>query len=216
MLRAPKNPSDTAYSTSMIMYGSSPIHISSCLRGIPTHEDSVNLSRDPSSLRTTMVMRSVAVIGESTLASLEPEHIEHVVPTRGLGGDPGGGAQGTDGEDGPRGGAVADLQSLAGAEEVRRMLADDIATADRRHADLAARSGPDVAIARVAFDLVVIDAVAGRDRTGDHQGGARGGVPLGAVMGLDDLGVPLRAERAGGLANQAAPEGDSSEERRGW
>src|SRR5258707_428795 len=57
MLRAPKNPSDTAYSTSMIMYGSSPIHISSCLRGIPTHEDSVNLSRDPSSLRTTMVMR---------------------------------------------------------------------------------------------------------------------------------------------------------------
>src|SRR5688572_33073294 len=62
MLRAPKKPSDTAYSTSMIMYGSSPIHISSCLRGIPTHELSVNLSRVPSSLRTTIVIRSVAVI----------------------------------------------------------------------------------------------------------------------------------------------------------
>jgi hypothetical protein len=62
--RAPKKPSDTAYSTSMIMYGSSPIHISSCLRGMPTQDDSVNLSREPSSLRTTMVMRSVAVTAE--------------------------------------------------------------------------------------------------------------------------------------------------------
>src|SRR5690349_1485781 len=62
MLRAPKKPSDTAYSTSTIMYGSSPIHISSCLRGMPTHELSVNLSRVPSSLRTTIVIRSVAVI----------------------------------------------------------------------------------------------------------------------------------------------------------
>jgi hypothetical protein len=70
MLRAPKKPSDTAYSTSMIMYGSSPIHISSCLRGIPTHELNVNLSRDPSSLRTTIVMRSVAVIGDQTVARL--------------------------------------------------------------------------------------------------------------------------------------------------
>src|ERR1041384_6319393 len=98
MLRAPKKPSDTAYSTSMIMYGSSPIHISSCLRGIPTQEESVNLSREPSSLRTTMVMRSVAVIGEATVASLEAEHIEHVVPTGGLGGDPGRRPQGTRGQ----------------------------------------------------------------------------------------------------------------------
>src|ERR1041384_7708103 len=102
MLRAPKKPSDTAYSTSMIMYGSSPIHISSCLRGIPTHEDSVNLSREPSSLRTTIVMRSVAVIGVATVASLEPQHIEHVVPTGWLGGYPGRGAQRPGGKDRPR------------------------------------------------------------------------------------------------------------------
>src|SRR6185436_9702044 len=93
MLRAPKKPSDTAYSTSMIMYGSSPIHISSCLRGIPTHEESVNLSRDPSSLRTTIVMRSVAVIGGGTVASLEPEYIEHVVSTGRLADRPGSGAE---------------------------------------------------------------------------------------------------------------------------
>src|SRR6185295_9999941 len=117
MLRAPKNPSDTAYSTSMIMYGSSPIHISSCLRGIPTHEDSVNLSRDPSSLRTTMVMRSVAVIGDATVASLEPEHIEHVVPTWRLAGDPRRGAEGTGGEDRARAGPVADLDPLGRPEE---------------------------------------------------------------------------------------------------
>src|ERR1700710_1464232 len=117
MLRAPKNPSDTAYSTSMIMYGSSPIHISSCLRGIPTHDDSVNLSRDPSSLRTTIVMRSVAVIGRGTVASLEPEHIEHVVPARDLPEHPGGGPQRAHGEDRPRRRAVADLEALAGAEE---------------------------------------------------------------------------------------------------
>src|ERR1700710_2800444 len=112
MLRAPKNPSDTAYSTSMIMYGSSPIHISSCLRGIPTHEESVNLSRDPSSLRTTIVMRSVAVIGRGTVASLEAEHIEHVVSTGGLVDDPRGGAQRAGGEDGARRRAVADLDPL--------------------------------------------------------------------------------------------------------
>ena len=76
MLRAPKNPSETAYSTSMIMYGSSPIHISSCLRGIPTHDDSVNLSRDPSSLRTTIVMRSVAVTGAPYYPSPSTSSIE--------------------------------------------------------------------------------------------------------------------------------------------
>src|SRR6187431_3296261 len=94
MLRAPKKPSETAYSTSMIMYGSSPIHISSCLRGMPTHDDSVNLSRDPSSLRTTIVMRSVAVIGPVTLARrLEAEHREHVVAAGWLADDPRRGTQ---------------------------------------------------------------------------------------------------------------------------
>src|SRR5882724_11897794 len=127
MLRAPKNPSDTAYSTSMIMYGSSPIHISSCLRGIPTHEDSVNLSRDPSSLRTTIVMRSVAVMERSTVASLEPEHIEHVVPSRGPTDRPRRGPQCAGGEDRARGRAVADLEPLAGAEEAGRVLAHDVA-----------------------------------------------------------------------------------------
>src|SRR5262245_7470442 len=142
MLRAPKNPSDTAYSTSMIMYGSSPIHISSCLRGIPTHEDSVNLSREPSSLRTTIVMRSVAVIARATVASLEPEHIEHVVPTGGLANNPGGGAEGAGGKDRARGGPVTDLDALGGPEEIRGVLADDISAADGRHADLAARPRP--------------------------------------------------------------------------
>src|ERR1043165_2359971 len=143
MLRAPKNPSDTAYSTSMIMYGSSPIHISSCLRGIPTHDDSVNLSREPSSFRTTIVMRSVAVIGEGTVASLEPEHIEHVVPTGGLADDPGGGAQGAEGEDGARGGAVPPLDGLGGTKEVGGVLPDDVPAADRRYTDLAARPRAD-------------------------------------------------------------------------
>src|SRR5262245_4495525 len=125
MLRAPKNPSDTAYSTSMIMYGSSPIHISSCLRGIPTHEESVNLSRDPSSLRTTIVMRSVAVIGAATVASLEPEHIEHVVPAGRSTADPGGRPERAGGEDRARRGPVTDLEPLAHAIEARGVLADD-------------------------------------------------------------------------------------------
>src|SRR3954470_23287023 len=111
----------------MIMYGSSPIHISSCLRGIPTHEESVNLSRDPSSLRTTIVMRSVAVIARGTLASLEAQDIEHVVPTWRLTDGPDRSAQGAGGEDRTRRGAVADLDALRGAEEGRRVLADDVA-----------------------------------------------------------------------------------------
>src|SRR4051794_32377258 len=151
----------------MIMYGSSPIHISSCLRGIPTHEESVNLSRDPSSLRTTIVMRSVAVIGEGTVASLEAEHIEHVVAAGRLAEHPGRGAQGADREDRARRRAVADLEALGGAEERRGVLADHVAAAHRRDPDLAARPRPDVAVAAVALDLIVVDAMTGRDRPGD-------------------------------------------------
>src|SRR5262245_27817206 len=196
----------------MIMYGSSPIHISSCLRGIPTHEDSVNLSREPSSLSTTIVMRSVAVIREATVASLEPEHIEHVVPTRRLAMRPGGGPKRADREDRARRGAVADLEALRRAEEVRSVLADDVAAAHRRHADLAARARPDVAVAAVALDAVVVRAVAGRDRPGDHQRRPRRSVALGAVMGLDDLGVPLGAERARRLTDQPGDEVDPERE----
>src|SRR5215470_13706762 len=155
MLRAPKNPSDTAYSTSMIMYGSSPIHISSCLRGIPTHEDRVNLSRDPSSLSTTIVMRSVAVIREATVASLEPEHIEHVVPTCRLATGPGGGPERADREDRARGGAVADLAAHGRAEAVGRVLTHDGVARHARDGDLGPRPRPDVAVAGVPLDAVV-------------------------------------------------------------
>src|SRR5215468_9782009 len=106
MLRAPKKPSETAYSTSMIMYGSSPIHISSCLRGMPTHELSVNLSREPSSLRTTIVMRSVAVTVGTLARSREIEDVEHVVPSGRLADDPGRRAEGAGREDRARGGAM--------------------------------------------------------------------------------------------------------------
>src|SRR5579862_7618703 len=75
MLRAPKKPSATAYSTSITMYGSSPIHMSSCLRGMPTHELSVNFSRVPSSFRTTIVMRSVAVIPRTLARALHAEQL---------------------------------------------------------------------------------------------------------------------------------------------
>src|SRR5437868_5015484 len=109
-------------------------------------------------------MRSVAVIGETTVASLEPEHIEHVVPTGGLTDDPGGGAQGPEGEDRARGSAMAHLDALGGAEEVRGVLTDDVAAADRRHTDLPARPRADLTVAAVALDPVVVDAVAGRDR----------------------------------------------------
>src|SRR5829696_3466262 len=149
MLRAPKKPSETAYSTSMIMYGSSPIHISSCLRGIPTHELSVNLSRDPSSLRTTIVIRSVAVIGERTVPptprrgranprphgarSLEAQHGQHVVAARRLADDPGGGAQRAGGEDVARRRAVPDLDPLGRTEEVDHVLPDHVTAAHGRH-----------------------------------------------------------------------------------
>src|SRR5262245_11038541 len=161
--------------------------MSSCLRGIPTHEESVNLSRDPSSLRTTIVMRSVAVIGEGTVASLEPEHIEHVVPAGWLGVDPGGRPERTRRENRARGGAVTDLEAFGGAEEVGGVLADDVAAAHRGHADLTARAGADVAIAGMALDAVVVRAVAGRNRPGDHQRRPRRSIALGAVVGLDDL-----------------------------
>src|SRR5262245_18773056 len=114
-------------------------------------------------------MRSVAVIAAAILASLEPEYSEHVVPSRRLVANPDRRPQRAEREDRARRRTVADLESLACAEEVRRVLADDVTAAHRLHADLTRRTRPDLTVARVTLDLVVVAAVTRRDRPRDHE-----------------------------------------------
>src|SRR5262249_27937805 len=113
------------------------------------------------------------------------------------------------GKDDARGGTMRDLDALCLPEKVGNVLADDIATAQGRDADLAARPSADLAVSSVALDLVVIGAVTRCDRARDRERGARRRVALGAMVGLDDLGIPFRAERARSLAHETEHEVDA-------
>src|SRR5690349_5620495 len=103
---------------------------------------------------------------------------------------------------------MRELDALAHAEEIRDMLADDIAAAHRRHTDLAARTHTDVTVAGMALDAIVIDAASRGDCTPDRECRSRRRVALGAVMGLDDFSVPVGTEHLCRLAHQTQHEVD--------
>src|SRR5438309_3797085 len=66
----------------------------------------------------------------------EPEHVLHVIETRGLPDDPACRAQCSDRECLPARGLVAQLEAFARCGEDHRVVTDHIAGADRVHADL--------------------------------------------------------------------------------
>src|SRR5581483_11847463 len=90
--------------------------------------------------------------------------------------------------------AMRELDALARAGEDDRVLADDVAAAQRREADRARRPLAGDAFARV--DRVIGEAHAGArgGRLAELERRARRRVDLVAVMHLDDLDVERRAE----------------------
>src|SRR5690242_3216340 len=80
-------------------------------------------------------------------ALLEAEHVGHVVEAGRPAGEPGGRPHRPAGELLARGGPVGELEPLALAAEVDRVLAHDAAAADRLHPDLAGRPLADHAVA---------------------------------------------------------------------
>src|SRR5512133_1358763 len=93
---------------------------------------------------------------DETTRLFQTQHILHVVDAGLLGGDPLGGTDRTTGKHVARHGAVRDLDPLALADEVDGMLADDVAAANRLHADLFLGALAADALAVVVGDLVVV------------------------------------------------------------
>src|SRR5512141_262678 len=79
----------------------------------------------------------------------EPEHVGHVVEARRPAGDPLRGPHRAPRELLAGGGAVRELEPLALAAEVDRVLADDVAAPQRLHADLPGRALAEDAVAGV-------------------------------------------------------------------
>ena len=88
---------------------------------------------------------------------------------------------------------------LAFRREDDRVLAGDVAAAQGGKADLTARPGPDLALARLAGNCIEADAATLGGSLAQHQRGAGGGIHLVAVVHLDDLDVVVGIEGAGDL-----------------
>ena len=119
------------------------------------------------------------------------------------------------GESAARCGAVGDFQTLPGAGKERGVLADDIATANRREADraLGARSGE--AFAAGDRSRLKVHAASGGHGLADGQRGAGRGIDLVPMMGLDHLQIGVRVHGAGGQFHQAQHKIDPGAEIRG-
>jgi hypothetical protein len=130
----------------------------------------------------------------------------HVVEARGLGDQPGGGAQGAVGEDAAVGGAVGELDALGGPQQEDRVLAHHITAAGGAQADLGVAAHPQT-VAHRGAGVGPGQASALGGGSGQAQGGAAGGVGFVAVVQLEDLGLECRAQGAGGLAHEGCEHG---------
>ena len=133
-----------------------------------------------------------------------------MVEAGGASGDPGGGAQGADGEGVARGGPVGQFQAFAVGGEEDGVVADDVAAADGMEADFLFGAFADEAGAAVHGDVGQGPAVAGGGGFAEVQRGAGGGVFLAAVVALGDFAVvAAAAEGAGGLLDQRIQQVDA-------
>src|SRR5581483_11043487 len=92
--------------------------------------------------------------------------------------------------------AVRELDALAGAEEVHRVVPDGVAAAHGEHADLRVRSLSDEALAPVRGPVREQRAAALGGGGGERERGPGRRVLLAAVVDLRHLDVERRAEAA--------------------
>ncbi len=139
----------------------------------------------------------------------DPQYIHHVVAARFLALAPECGFQRAAHEDRPIGREVAQHDALAVGREQHVMFADDIAAPDGGKSDIAAVARAGDAVATRNFGLIKVDAPALRCGLAQHQGGARWGIDLHAVVGLDDFDIPIGVECCGDLLRQAGQQVDA-------
>jgi putative peptidoglycan lipid II flippase len=102
---------------------------------------------------------------------------------------------------------VGELEALAFAGEDHDVVADDIAAAERREADIGAGTGTGVAIAHALAAAIEIDAAAPRGGAAQGQRRARGRIDLVAVMHLQHFDVVGFIEAARRLLDQRLQQG---------
>ena len=103
---------------------------------------------------------------------------------------------------------MGELQPLALAEEVDRVLADHVAAPQGQHPNLARRAWADQALASEAAVLAQIAPEGGGHGFGEPERRPRGRVLLVAVMRLEDLHVEALAQRPRRLLDEAEEELD--------
>src|SRR3546814_11006030 len=94
------------------------------------------------------------------------------------------------------------------------MFAGDIAATQRGEADMAGLARTGDAVAAAVGDSVEFHATPLRCLLAEQDGGAGWGIDLHAVMHLDDLDVPVLAERRRHLAGQAGQDVDAEAARK--
>lgn len=104
---------------------------------------------------------------------------------------------------------MGELEPLAGAGEDHLVVADDGATAQRRESDRAGLAHAGDAVAAGDARLREIDGAALGRRFAEQDGGAGGRIDLHPVMHLDDLDVPVGAERRRDLPDQGGQKIDA-------
>src|SRR5438067_6981997 len=128
--------------------------------------------------------------------SAQAEHVPHVVEARRLADEPFRRSDGAAREDLATRRLVAELEALAGRREDDRVLAGDVAAAQRGEADIAAPPWSGLAVAHALRDAVEIDAAAFRRGAAEGEGGAGRCVDLVAMVHLEHLDVVIGAEPA--------------------
>src|SRR5262245_58632066 len=121
---------------------------------------------------------------EAILRPSQAEHLLHVVERGWTPEDPCGRTQRPAGEVVPRGGAVGELEALAGTDEQRRVLPWVVAAPQCNHPDRARHAGSRLALSREHQLLLAGGAAPLGDRLGDAKGGPARRVDLRPMVQL--------------------------------
>src|SRR5437016_519945 len=147
------------------------------------------------SQRSSFASAVTAPLNAIRSSGLQPEDVAHRVETRLLLDEPERGAERAAGEALTALRTMRQLETLAGAEKIDRVIADGVAAAQRDDADF--RIGPRAGLALAAEARTAGKRCALRigDDLGEAQRGAARRVALQAVVDLRDLDVERRPER---------------------
>ena len=109
---------------------------------------------------------------------------------------------------------MSHLETLTGCGKHDRVVADDIAAADRMHSDLRFRASPDHSLPAMNHVLLIGESASLADPLGNRHGGSAGRILLLIVMSFNDLHIVI-AQDSGDLLRKIEKQIHSDTEIRG-